>query len=162
MKRLCVFLACIVFVGVNLLQAQTVQITGTVTSAEDKMPVPGASVSVKGTSIGVATDFDGKFTVSVPQSATTLIFSFIGMIPQEIVIAGRTVINVVLETDALTLEEIVITGLGVATDKRKVAISVESVSSDQLTKAPSNSIDGALIGRIAGAQIQSTSGQPGQ
>ncbi|MFA5649487.1 MAG: carboxypeptidase-like regulatory domain-containing protein, partial [Bacteroidales bacterium] len=101
MKKLFVFLACVVFVGVNFLQAQTVQITGNVTSSEDGMPIPGVSVQVKGTTIGVASDVDGKYSLSVPQNATTLIYTFLGFKNQEIVIGGRTVINVVLESDML-------------------------------------------------------------
>lgn len=109
MKKLCVFLALVVFVGINFLQAQTVQITGIVTSAEDGLPVPGASVQVKGTTIGVATNVQGSYTLVVPQSATTLEFGFIGFKTQEVLIAGRTTINIVLELDAIALEEIVVT-----------------------------------------------------
>ena len=94
MKRLCVFLACLVFVGVNYLQAQTVQITGTVTSAEDGMPIPGASVQVKGTTIGTSTDASGKYSLSVPTNATTLVVSFVGLKTQEVAITGRTLIDV--------------------------------------------------------------------
>jgi len=162
MKKLCLLFACFMLLSASALWAQTVQITGTVTSAEDGMPVIGASVVIKGTTVGTATDIEGKYTLTVPQNASTLVFSFIGLKDKEVEIAGRTVINEVLESDALTLDEIVVTGLGVATDRRKVAISVESVSEEQLTRVPSNSVDGALVGRIAGAQIQSTSGQPGQ
>ncbi|HNS29007.1 MAG TPA: carboxypeptidase-like regulatory domain-containing protein, partial [Tenuifilaceae bacterium] len=79
MKRLCVFLALLAFVGINILQAQTVQVTGTVTSAEDGMPIPGVSVMVKGTTIGTSTDIDGKYALSVPQTATVLVYSFVGM-----------------------------------------------------------------------------------
>ncbi|MFY9372753.1 MAG: carboxypeptidase-like regulatory domain-containing protein, partial [Tenuifilaceae bacterium] len=105
MKRLCVFLALFAFAGFTLLHAQTVQITGTVTSTEDGMPIPGVSVMVKGTTIGTSTDIDGKYSLGVPQSATTLVFSFVGIKTQEVVIAGRTVIDVVLEPETLALEE---------------------------------------------------------
>lgn len=149
------------FLGVTLLQAQTVQITGTVSSASEGA-LPGVSVIITGTATGAATDGLGQYTLNVPTTATTLTFSFIGYKTQEVAIQGRRVIDVVLEPDDFTLEEIVVTGIGAATDRRKVAISVETVSSDALTKVPNKSIDGALIGRIAGAQIQSTSGQPGQ
>ncbi|MBE0674794.1 MAG: SusC/RagA family TonB-linked outer membrane protein, partial [Bacteroidales bacterium] len=93
---------------------------------------------------------------------TTLTFSFIGYKPQDVTISGRTVIDVLLESDALALQEIIVTGIGAATDRRKVAISVETVSERELGRVPSKSLDGALVGRIAGAQISSTSGQPGQ
>ncbi len=69
MKKLCVFLASVVFVGVSFLQAQTVQITGTVTSTEDGTPLPGVTIQVKGTTIGVSSDLDGRYSIGAPQSA---------------------------------------------------------------------------------------------
>ena len=162
MKKLCVFLACVVFVGVNFLQAQTVQITGTVTSADDGMPIPGASVQVKGTTIGVATDADGKYSLGVPATATTLTFSFLGYKTQEVVIAGRTAINVVLESDALTVDEVIISGVAGATPKRKMSVSVEQVSAETLAAVPATSASSALQGKIAGITIVQASGNPGQ
>jgi len=162
MKRLCVFLVAVVFVGINLLQAQTVQISGTVTSAEDGLPVPGASVQVKGTTIGVATNADGQYSLAVPQSATTLSFSFLGYRTQEVAIAGRTVINVVLETDAMALEEIIISGVAGATPRRKMSVSVEQVSAETLEAVPATSAASALQGKISGITIVQPSGNPGQ
>lgn len=160
MKRLCVFLVSVVFVGINLLQAQTVQITGTVTSAEDGMPVPGASVLVKGTSIGVATNVDGQYSISAPATATTLVFSFIGLIPQEIEIAGRTVINVVLESDVTTLEEIVVTAYGTAT-KQAFTGSAATISAETIERRQVSNVSKALSGAVAGVQTLSNNGQPG-
>ena len=108
MKKLCLLLACVVFVGVNFLQAQTVQITGTITSSEDGQPIPGVSIQVKGTTIGVVTDLQGNYSINVPQTATTLVVSFLGFRTQEIEIQGRQVINLQLEFDVLDLEEIVV------------------------------------------------------
>jgi len=127
MKRLCVFLVAVVFVGINLLQAQTVQISGTVTSAEDGMPIPGASVQVKGTTIGVATDADGNYVLAVPQNATTLTYAFLGFKTQEVAIAGRTVINVVLESDMLALDEVVVTALGISRERKSLGYAVQDV-----------------------------------
>jgi TonB-linked SusC/RagA family outer membrane protein len=141
-----------VFVGVNFLQAQTVQITGTVTSADDGMPIPGASVLIKGTSTGVATNVDGKYSIAVPQTATTLVFSFVGMITQEVVIAGRTVIDVVLASDAKLLEEVVVVGYGVQS-KRDVSGAVATVKGDAIKTIPVQSFDQALQGKAAGVNI---------
>lgn len=160
MKKLCVFLASVVFVGINLLQAQNVQITGTVTSAEDGGPLPGASVQVKGTTIGAATDFDGKYTISVPGTATTLIFRSVGMKVHEEEIAGRTVINVVLETDATMLDEIVVTAYGTAT-KQSFTGSAATVSADKIEKQQVSNISKSLAGAVAGVQVLSPNGQPG-
>ena len=161
MKKLCVFLALVVFVGINFLQAQTVQITGIVTSAEDGLPVPGASVQVKGTTIGVATNVQGSYTLVVPQSATTLEFGFIGFKTQEVLIAGRTTINIVLELDAIALEEIVVTSLGISREKKSLGYAVQEVKGDDLAKAKEMNIVNSLSGKIAGVQITNSSGAVG-
>jgi len=151
-----------VFVGINTLQAQrTVQITGTVTGAEDGMPIPGASVQVKGTTIGASTDADGKYSLNASQDATTLIFSFIGLKTQEVEIGGRTVINVVLEFDALTLEEIVVTALGISREKKSLGYAVQDVKGEELTTAKETNIVNALTGKVAGVQITNASGAIG-
>ena len=160
MKRLCVFLVAVVFVGINLLQAQTVQITGTVTSAEDGMPVPGASVFVKGTSIGVASGMDGKYEITVPTSATTLVFSFIGMQTQEVVIGGRTVIDVVLQSDATELEEVIVVAYG-TTKRSSFTGSASNVNAEKIESIQAADISKILEGMSSGIQVTSGSGQPG-
>ncbi|GAB4053750.1 TonB-dependent receptor [Spirosoma litoris] len=140
--------------------AQERKITGTVTSAEDGSSLPGVSVVVKGTTVGAVTDASGGYSIAAP-AKSKLVFSFIGMATKEVELGASSVVNVKLTTDTKQLAEIVVTGTGVATDKRKLAISVESVSSKDLPQAPSASIDQALIGKIPGAQITSRSGTPG-
>ena len=140
--------------------AQDRKITGKVTFADDNSTLPGVSVVLKGTTIGSVTDSDGSYSLSAPAKGT-LIFSFIGMQTKEVDVGASSVVNVKLATDTKQLAEIVVTGVGVATDKRKLAISVESVSAKDLPQAPSASIDQALIGKIPGAQITSRSGTPG-
>ncbi len=162
MKRLCVFLACVVFVGVNFLQAQTVQITGTVTSAEDGMPIPGASVMVKGTTIGTATDPDGKYSLAVPATATTLVFSFIGMTTEEVLIAGQKVIDISLMADALALEEVVVSGVAGATPRKKLSVTVDRIGTEALEALPATSASTALQGKLSGVTVVQASGNPGQ
>ncbi|MBN8821071.1 MULTISPECIES: SusC/RagA family TonB-linked outer membrane protein [unclassified Spirosoma] len=140
--------------------AQDRKITGKVTQADDGTSLPGVSVVLKGTTVGTVTDSDGGYSLSVPAKGT-LTFSFIGMMTKEVELGASSVVNVKLSSDTKQLSEIVVTGTGVATDKRKLAISVESVSAKDLPQAPSASIDQALIGKIAGAQITSRSGTPG-
>ncbi|MFZ6010216.1 MAG: SusC/RagA family TonB-linked outer membrane protein [Bacteroidota bacterium] len=158
MKKILPLFCLLAFALTSWAQERT--IAGKVSSSEDSNPLPGVSVLLKGTSIGTVTDADGKYTLSVP-SGGSLVFSFIGLQTQEIPIGDRTTIDVELSLDIKQLSEVVVTGVGVATDKRKLAISVESISGDKLPSIPTASIDQALVGKIAGAQIMSSSGNPG-
>ncbi|MCT4646034.1 MAG: SusC/RagA family TonB-linked outer membrane protein, partial [Carboxylicivirga sp.] len=124
--------------------------------------IPGVSVVVRGTTIGTVTNVDGNYSLSVPDDATNLLFSFVGMTTQDVVIEGRTTINVKMVSEAIGVAEVVVTGVGAATDKRKVAISVESVNADDLTESGNASVDQAIAGKIPGARVQSVTGQPGQ
>lgn len=159
MKKLSVFIALIAFFGLSLLNAQTREVTGTVTSSEDGMGIPGANVMIKGTTVGTATDIDGKFTISVPESNKVLIFSAMGFQDKEVAISGK-VLNVVLSTSTIALEEVVVTAYGT---KGKVGLkgSIAVVSSEKLSQLPSATFDMALQGKAAGVQIISGSGQPG-
>jgi TonB-linked SusC/RagA family outer membrane protein len=161
MKKLLLF--TVLLGAVSLAVAQSRVISGRVTSADDGQSLPGVNVVLKGTSLGNVTDADGKFQLSISSSDEngTLVFSFIGLQTQEVAINGRTTLDVQLNADITQLSEVVVTGVGVATDKRKLAISVESISGDKLPSIPSASIDQALVGKIAGAQIMSSSGNPG-
>ena len=141
--------------------AQEREVTGTVKD-EAGTPLAVVTVVVKGTSYGVATDFNGNYSIKVPNDKAVLVFSQIGMKTLEKAVGKARSINVILREEAQELTEVVVTGVGVATDKRKVAISVDAVSEKSLKRTPVKSIDDALSGKIAGAQIQSTSGQPGQ
>jgi len=159
MKRLVLMYMLLASALSTLAQERT--ISGKVTSVEDGTDLPGVNVLVKGTTIGAVTDANGAYSLSVPESGSLLVFSFIGLKTQEVAIEGRTVVDIQLSMDVTQLSEIVVTGVGVATDKRKLGISVESVSASELPAAPTASIDQALVGKIAGAQISSVSGTPG-
>jgi TonB-linked SusC/RagA family outer membrane protein len=160
MKRIAMFLAFFVL-GLQLLMAQTVQITGTVTSKEDGQPLPGASVLVKGTTIGTTTDFNGKYTLSIPSDAQTLVISFVGMKTMEVAIAGQTAIDAILEADAVGLEEVVVTALGVSRSQKSLTYSVTQVSNKDLVNGGNRSALNALQGKVAGLNITSSSGAPG-
>ena len=141
--------------------AQDRQVTGKITSAEDGSGLPGVTVRVKSTNQGTQTDASGNYSISLPNGSTKLQFSFIGMISEEVAVGNQSVINVKMSTDIRQLSEIVVTGVGVATNKTKLAFAVESISSKSLPQAPTASIDQALVGKIAGAQISSSNGTPG-
>ena len=161
MKKIFLIFLVILSVLGNSLYAQDRRVTGTVTDFTDGSSMPGVTVTVRGTTIGTVTDADGRYTLTVPQGAM-LVFSFVGMNTVEIAVGDRNNIDVEMVSDIAVLQEFVITGLGAATDRRRVAISVETVTGEELQRAPVTSFDEALIGRIAGATIQSISGQPGQ
>ncbi|TDE11997.1 SusC/RagA family TonB-linked outer membrane protein [Dyadobacter psychrotolerans] len=144
----------------SLLRAQEKAISGKVTAADDESAIPGVSILVLGTNIGTTTGMDGFYKIQVPVNAK-LIFSFVGMVTKEVSIANQTIIDVKLVSDIQSLAEVVVTGSGVATSKARLGIAVESVSAKDLPQAPTASIDQALIGKIPGAQISTTSGNPG-
>lgn len=151
-------ISCLV-VWVGMVNAQTLKVTGIVTSSEDGLPVVGASVLVKGTTVGTVTDIDGNFNIpNVPENAKTLIVSFIGMKSEEIAVAPT--LNVVLRPDTELLDEVVVTGYG-NFKKSSFTGSASSVSTEKLKDVPSISVQDRLAGSVSGVQITSTSGQPG-
>jgi TonB-dependent starch-binding outer membrane protein SusC len=161
MKKLFLLIVLFVFVSGYTLLAQTIVITGTVTSAiQGEGAIPGVTVSVKGTTVGTMTDVNGKFSISVPKGATTIGFSYIGMKAQEIVIGNQTTINVVMESDVLNLDEVIVVAYGSQKREAKTG-SVGVINNESIRDVPETSIDKMLSGKVAGVQITSTSGQPG-
>ena len=158
-RKLMLLLACL-FVGIGLVTAQTQKITGVVISEEDGQPVVGASVLVKGTTLGTITDVDGNFNLSnVPSSAKTLQISYIGMQTQEVVIKPN--LRVVLKADAQKLDEVVVTAMGISREKKALGYAVQDVKSDALTRAANTDLAGALQGKVSGIDITPSSGMPG-
>ncbi len=150
-----------VCIAVILAMAQDRVVTGKVTSSEDGSSLPGVNIVIKGTTNGAVSDSDGKYSLSVPAGGGILVFTFIGMKTQEIGIGDRSVIDVSLSLDATQLSEIVITGVGTATERKKIAIDVTTLTPGNLVPSAVASIDQALQGKIAGAQILLSSGEPG-
>jgi TonB-linked SusC/RagA family outer membrane protein len=134
-------------------------IKGTVVD-ETGAPLMGATVKAKDTNLGVATDFDGEFTLTVPESTTTIVISYIGFATQEIDIKDKTNIEVTLIADSAALDEIVIIGYGTE-QKSLLSDAVTTVKSNQIRDLPVPSVDGILQGQAAGVQVQQNSGTPG-
>lgn len=155
-KLMLILLAALL--GRTYIFAQNVPVSGKVLD-ETGAVVIGATVVEKGTQSGTITQPDGTFKMNAKANAR-LVVSAIGYSPQEVT-AGSGSLLVQLHLDTKSLGEIVVTGVGVATSKKKLAFAVESVTSDKLPQAPTASVDQALVGKIAGAQISSTSGVPG-
>jgi TonB-linked SusC/RagA family outer membrane protein len=139
---------------------QTVQITGTVTSSEDGTPIPGVTVLAKGTTLGTATGTDGKYSINVPGTATTLQFSFVGYKTQDVLIGGRTKIDVTLAADVINVDEVVVVAYGTA---KKASFTGASAMIDgkKLEARPVTNITKAIEGTNPGIQVTSASGQPG-
>ena len=159
MKRLAILFVFLVVTGV-LLHAQELQITGAVTAAEDGGALPGVSVIVKGTTIGTVTDFDGHYTITVPETSNILVFSFVGMLTQEVGIDGRRTIEVVMETDAIGIDEVMVVAYGT---KRKGGVtgSVSVVESEAFDSKPISSFDQMIQGTSPGVQVVTSNGAPG-
>ncbi len=154
MKKLFLLIVLFVFAGATLL-AQTKVITGTVTSAvSGEGAIPGVSVSVTGTTIGAITDINGKYTIpNVPQNATSLTFSYIGMKKQEVLIGGRSVVDVVMESEVLGLNEVVVTAFGIKRPAKELGVATSQVSDKQLTQAGASNIVNGLTAKVSGLQI---------
>lgn len=160
MKKILMFFSLLLLTG-TLVMAQTVQISGTVTSSEDGLALPGVSVVVKGTTLGMNTGADGKYVISVPTTAQTLMYSFIGFRNQEVIIGGRTKIDIVLEQDLFKVDEIIVVGYGVQ-KKREVTGSISTVKGEALASLATPSFDAQLAGRSAGVQITQQTGILGE
>ncbi|WP_027125847.1 SusC/RagA family TonB-linked outer membrane protein [Gelidibacter mesophilus] len=139
--------------------AQEKSVSGTVTSVSDGLPLPGVNVLVKGTARGVQTDFDGNYTISV-SVGETLTFSFVSMKSAEKIVGASNTINVGLEEDVASLDEVIVLGYSSKGVEEVTGSSVQ-IGGDQLAGIPSVTIDQALQGKVAGLQISQSSGTPG-
>ena len=160
MRKLKFFLSCVMLFAVGFLAyAQNINVSGKVTDAATGESVPFASIQVKGTMTGTATDADGNYTISVPRNAI-LVFSSIGYLNQEAAVEGRGVINILLAPDTESLEELVVVAYGTV-NKKDFTGSAASLDSKKLEVRPVTNATNALEGITSGVQFTSASGQPG-
>jgi len=160
MKKNLLSLLVLSFIALSCAFAQGRKITGSVTGADDGQPLPGVTVKVPGTAVGTQTNAQGQYTITVPATAKTLSFSYIGYLTHTANISGLT-LNVKLETDSKSLSEVVVTGYGVET-KKEVTGSIASLKGADFADQPVQTFDRAIQGRAAGVQVTSTGGgQPG-
>ncbi|MDX9881669.1 MAG: SusC/RagA family TonB-linked outer membrane protein [Prolixibacteraceae bacterium] len=135
-------------------------VSGTVTD-EKGVPLVGVSIVIKGTLKGTTTDFNGKYSLSVPNDQTVLQFSFIGFVVQEIMVADQSAINVTLREDTKAIEEVVVTALGIEKSKKSLTYSTQQVDMSSLTTIKDVSLGNSLAGKIAGVSITASSGASG-
>lgn len=136
-------------------------ITGKVTSSSDGMPLIGANVIEKGSLNGVATDIDGKYSLTVSDTATAIEISYIGQKTQVITLGLQNEINVVLEPDLSTFDDVVVTAIAIQREKRSLGYGTTTVKNEDLNKVSQSSALTALQGKVAGAQITNATGSPG-
>jgi len=157
-RKLMLFLTCF-FVGIGLMTAQTLTVTGVVTSDEDGEPVIGASVIVKGTTVGTVTNFNGDFSLSVPADAKILQVSYVGMITQDVPVQAN--LRIRLKADTQVLDEVVVTAMGITRSEKTLGYSATTVKSDEILSARTTNVTNALSGKVAGLQVSTTSSDPG-
>ncbi|MCV9385107.1 SusC/RagA family TonB-linked outer membrane protein [Reichenbachiella ulvae] len=158
---LCLF--ALAFLGSGQLLAQSQVVKGTVSSSTDGEALPGVTVLLKGSTTGTVTDLDGNFSLNLKEDVSDpiLVFSFIGYVSQEISVGSRSVLDVSLEEDVTALEEVVVVGYGVQ-QKKLVTGATGQVKGDKLTALSTTDALSAMQGQVAGVNISSTSGQPGE
>lgn len=161
MKHRLRFLTLLLSLSAFVAIAQERTVNGTVTSSEDNSSVPGVNVVVKGTTIGTITDLDGNFSITVPNDESILVFSYIGMVTQEIVIGTRSNLDVLLHPDIQQLNEIVVTAMGLEKEKRTLNYATQNVESREITQSQQPNLANSLQGKVAGLSVRQSSGMPG-
>ncbi len=152
-------LLCLSLGSINLSQAQTKTITGTVID-EEGIPLIGASVFLKGdASIGAATDLDGKFSLDIPEEGAVLVVSFIGFSEQEIAVEDQTDLSVTLSS-SVSLDEVVVTALGVERSEKALGYSVQNLGADDIATVKPVNVTNALAGKVAGVYVTGSAAGP--
>ncbi|MFI1772035.1 SusC/RagA family TonB-linked outer membrane protein [Thalassobellus citreus] len=139
--------------------AQTT-VTGTITDASSGIPLPGASIVVKGTTNGVSSDFDGKYSITVSSNSATFVVSYIGYATKEITYTGTTTLNVSLSEDTAQLDEVVVTALGIKREQKALGYSLTQVSGEELATVKQVSAINSLQGKVAGVNITGSATGP--
>ena len=157
MKRVLLLMVLSLFSVLAL--AQTRKVAGKVIDAADGSPVPGAGVMVSGTAVGTVTDVDGTFSLNVPSNAQYLVISCLGMKTQQV--EAKDGITVELESDYNSLNEVVVTAMGISREKKSLGYAIQEVKSEELMAAGAPSVTSALTGKVAGVQVNTFGGSVG-
>lgn len=160
MKKSLFSMLILCVIGLQSVLAQSREVSGVVTSADDGLSIPGVSVIVKGTTIGTTTDFDGNYSLNVPEDGKILIFSFVGMTMVERDITSSK-IDVVMESESIGVDEVMVVAFGTA-KKESFTGSAGVVGAEKLAERTISSVGQALEGSTTGVQVAATSGQPGE
>jgi TonB-linked SusC/RagA family outer membrane protein len=153
------FIIILITIPINTF-AQGILVKGKVTASEDGTPMPGINIVIKGTTLGAQSDAEGNYSINVQDRNSTLVFSFIGYMTEEVSIGNRSVIDVSLKLEVMDLKEVVVVGYGTQ-EKRDITGSVSQVKSQVLEKSPVYNLEQSLKGRVSGIQVVQNSGTPG-
>jgi TonB-linked SusC/RagA family outer membrane protein len=156
-----ILLLCFSFVFVLSAWAQDRVVSGRVTSREDGTALPGVNVVLKGTTNGTVTDANGSYSLNVPAAGGALVYSFIGLQTEEVVIGDRSVVDVTLGLDVQQLTEVVVTAQGIQREQKALGYATTTISSALLAEKPETDVGRALQGRTPGVQILNASGLAG-
>ncbi|RKR04598.1 TonB-linked SusC/RagA family outer membrane protein [Flavobacterium sp. 90] len=151
-KLLFVFCLC----SFQFAKAQTT-VKGTITDAVSGIPIPGANVVVKGTRTSASSDFDGKYSIKVPNQSAVLVFSYVSSAPKEVAVGTQTTVNVALGAATQQLGEVVVTALGIKREKKAITYSAQNISVGELSEARSLNVANSLSGKVAGLNYSTTS-----
>jgi len=153
MKKISLLLAFLGFIGLQVVFAQTRELSGVVTSSGDGSSIPGASVVVKGTTLGTVTDMEGKFTLKVPQSAKALMVSFVGMVSAEVPITGSAKYAISLKAENVSVDEVIVTAMGIKRNPKEMGTATAKVANEELTSAGAANVMNGMAAKVSGLQI---------
>ena len=152
MKRIMIVALSAILFAFQAFAQQT--ITGTVTSADDGSTMPGVSVVAKGTVVGVTTDLSGQYSIDAPAGSNTLVFSFVGMKTQELAIGSSNTIDVVMQVDALGIDEVVVTAYGISREKKSLGYATQEINGDDVNVVKTDNFVNSLSGKLSGVHVK--------
>ena len=158
MRKIYLVLMLIIFSASTHAQ---IKITGNVKDAVTGEPLPGATIVVQGSTIGTTTDIDGNYTIFVTSNDDILEYSYVGYVKEQMPVNSQTVIHVVMRTDTESLEEVVVTAVGIKAEKKSLGYAVQEVKGDDITSTSQANVVNALSSKVAGIEVTSSSGTPG-
>ncbi|MCE1198753.1 MAG: SusC/RagA family TonB-linked outer membrane protein [Marinilabiliales bacterium] len=153
MRKISLLLVFLSFLGLQVVFAQTRQITGIVTSGEDGTSIPGVSVVVKGSTLGTITDMDGKFTLKVPQGSKTLAVSFVGMSSLEVALTSASEYKIVMKAETQSVDEVIVTAMGIKRKPKEMGVATAKVDNQELTSAGATNVMNGMAAKVSGLQI---------
>lgn len=161
MKKKITFIGILLLLIIGQTNAQEREITGKITSSEDRLGIPGASVVIEGTTIGVVTDIDGNYSLRIPATATRLKVSALGMRTAFITLGAANSYDVVMDPDVLKLDEVVVTALGISREKKALGYSTQTVGGEAINNLGQGNLINEMQGKVSGLTVINSGGDPG-